>query len=489
MSSSNVGTLSVQRQSVERVWWPMLRALRDGTDAMRAEGALFTPPDWRELRDRKVYLERLSRTFLFNAYDKAVQTLASKPFQKAIQVGELPPPLEAIEYDADRSGLSLTTFSSQLYEDRVDRGFAVFIVDHVRAVDDQGNPLSLAQEMSMGARPYFVRIAPDNLIACDTQVVDGRESVVHLRYKELAYRSNPDYSQVTVERIWVWNLDTVELWEKELATTSQDPVEQVRLQNSSRYGHTLISTRPHGYPASGLPIVLVGKLWQRPPLLNLAWLNVQHWQSSSQQAWALHYARAAILRGKGMTRDEVEKGISLGAGAMALSSSPDFDLAYVEVSGAALTAGKEDLAQIEARMTQLGMAPLSESSGPQTATGEVRADMQSQSDAQRWAEELEWAIYRGYEMAANWRRMMLPEDFNVAIFRDFALVAGRANDITALQADASAGRITVETYLSEAKRRGLYGDDMDPAAEAELAGSGMPEPVAVPAETPPVGPS
>mgnify|MGYP003336399778 FL=1 len=479
-TSNNVGTFSIQRQGVERIWWPMLRALRDGTDAMRAEGALFTPPDWRELRDRKVYLERLSRTFLFNAYDKAVQTLASKPFQKAMQVSELPAPLEAIEYDADRSGLSLTMFASQLYEDRVDRGFAVFIVDHVRTLDDQGAPVSLAQELQMGARPYFARIAPDNLIACDTQVVDGREVVTHLRYKEIAYRSQPDYSQVTVERVWVWTMDTVELWEKEVATTSQDPVEQVRLQNTSRSGHALISSQPHGFPGPGLPIVLVGKLWQRPPLLNLAWLNVQHWQSSSQQAWALHYARAAILRGKGMTRDEVEKGISLGAGAVALSSSPDFDLAYVEVSGAALTAGKEDLAQIEARMVQLGMAPLTESSGPQTATGELRVDMQTQSDAQRWAEELEWAIYRAYEMAAAWRRMELPDTFNVSIFRDFALVAGRTGDIAALQADATAGRITAETYLAEAKRRGLYGDDLDPASEAELAGSGMPEPVATP---------
>ena len=479
-NGSNVGTYSIQRQSVERVWWPMLRSLRAGTDQMRSEGQLFTPPDWREIRDRKVYLERLQRTFLFNAYDKTIQTLASKPFQKSITVGQLDSPLDEIEYDADRCGTSLTMFGSMLYDARVDRGFAIFIVDHVHAQDAKGNPMSIQQEKAVGARPYFVRIAPDNIIACDTTITSGRETVTHLRYRETVYESMPDYSQITIERVWVWTADVVECWERKVTSTSTDPVTLAMLANSSTSGHVLKTSRPHGYPGLGLPIVLVGKLWQKPPLLNLAWLNVQHWQSGSQQSWALHYARAAILRGKGMTREEVENGISLGAGAMALSSSPDFDLAYVEVSGAALTAGKDDLAHIEERMRMLGMDPLASSSGPMTATGEVRADLQHSSDAQRWAEEVEWSLWNGYQMAAAWRSMTVPEDWRISIFRDFSLIGGKQTDIVALQADATAGRITVQTYLEEAKRRGLYSDDLDPEAEAELSGSLMPTPASEP---------
>ena len=89
-------------------------------------------------------------------------------------------------------------------------------------------------------------------------------------------------------------------------------------------------------------------------------------------------------------------------------------------------------------------------------------------------------MWNGYQMAAAWRSMTVPEDWRISIFRDFSLLGGKQTDIASLQADATAGRITVQTYLEEAKRRGLYSDDLDPEAEAELSGSSMPAPASEP---------
>src|SRR3546814_11327266 len=56
-----------------------------------------------------------------------------------------------------------------------------------------------------------------------------------------------------------------------------------------------------GPPGFGtLPLVTVyaertGYLTARPPLLDLAWLNLAHWQSSSDQRHILHVARVPIL--------------------------------------------------------------------------------------------------------------------------------------------------------------------------------------------------
>jgi hypothetical protein len=84
-------------------------------------------------------------------------------------------------------------------------------------------------------------------------------------------------------------------------------------------------------------------------------------------------------------------------------------------------------------------------------------------------ESLEWLLHNAYQFAAMWQGVELPEDFQLAIFRDFGLVHGRIGDLELLQADRTARNITLETYLKESKRRGLYGDDMDPAEEAAAA--------------------
>ena len=48
----------------------------------------------------------------------------------------------------------------------------------------------------------------------------------------------------------------------------------------------------------------------RPPLLDLAWLNLAHWQSSSDQRHILHIARVPILFARGM--DTAESQIDIG---------------------------------------------------------------------------------------------------------------------------------------------------------------------------------
>jgi len=125
--------------------------------------------------------------------------------------------------------------------------------------------------------------------------------------------------------------------------------------------------------------------------------------------------------------------------------------------------------KIEDQMAALGMQPLLITVGPETATGKAIDEIRAQSEAQAWAEGLEWALYKGYELAAQWLGVALPEDFDVTVFRDFGIVMRTMTDLQMLQADATAGRITVERYLLEAKRRGLYGDDLDPQEEAGMA--------------------
>ena len=119
----------------------------------------------------------------------------------------------------------------------------------------------------------------------------------------------------------------------------------------------------------------------------------------------------------------------------------------------------------------LGMQPLMAVAGPSTATGEVRADSNEKSEAQRWIEALEWAIYTAFEHAATWLGTELPEDFDWTLYRDSSLIAGKATDVPVIVQLMNARQIPLNVGLRELAVRGVLStvDDADAlAAEIEL---------------------
>jgi hypothetical protein len=88
-----------------------------------------------------------------------------------------------------------------------------------------------------------------------------------------------------------------------------------------------------------------------PPLLNMALLNIKHWQSQSEQDNILHVA--------GADTDGVrpEEGQELTIGSSSAASFTDRQkqgLEYVEHTGSSIGAGKESLADLVEQMRQAG---------------------------------------------------------------------------------------------------------------------------------------
>lgn len=475
---TNIGTMSATRRMMEDEFsWDLLRDLRGSTRAMRAAGAKWLTPDSEERRDPKRFAERLQRSTLWPAYDDAIDNLASMPFQRPIQVGELPDPLARIESNADRQGTSLTRFAKSLLEDLADRGMALLLVDNVPAEvqdGDQVRRMNLAEAEAMDARPYFVRIAPDNLIGGKHEVRNGREVITELRVREWTTKTDANNNEIAIERVRRWTETGFDVWERE------EPSAALMLETvngGERLFRLVQPMKPHGF--AGIPLVTIyakklAPLTAKPPLLGLAWENVGHWNSSSQQAWVLHYARAPLLVITNVSHATAEAPPKLGAGA-ALVDSGDAKVFYVEPAGTSIQAGERDIAARELRMRAMSMAPaIDRVAGPDTATGEVRAEKKQQTVLQSWVEALEWGLYDAYGLAAQWLGEALPEDFDVAIFRDMAVIGGGAPEIAILQTDVRENRITHTTYLTECQKRGWY-PDLDVEAEVELTATD-PEP-------------
>jgi len=470
--SQTVGIFSGPRKEMETAW-RLTRTLRDGTDGMRREKDRYTPPTARERKDPTMYAERIASSVLYNVYDETIARIASLPFEKPPTiVGEIPKDLEEINDDADRCGNSLSVFMSTIYQDAIDKGMGMFLVDHVSTVKLDGQTMRADEADAAGIRPYFSRIEPDNFIGARWETEAGREVVKELRIREWAYKPSADgIGDELVERVRVWTTETVELWERNYGMTVVANDRMSMSGQGDTSGFSLIEEpRPHMFPGGKIPLVVVytkriGFMQSRPPLLGLAHLNVKHWNQQSVHDAALRFCMSPVLFGRGLTREEAEQKPSTGEGATLLSVSQTAELSFVEIAGSSLEQSTKQIDKTEQRMRAASVEPLQ--AGAATATGEMRAELKDQSEAQKWVEAMEWAIFRAYQIAAEWVGEALPEDFNVTLHRASSLLqAANPARTTALQSDRRDGNITLRTYLEERKRSGDFADDFDPEAEA-----------------------
>lgn len=489
----------------------VLRALRGGTSAMRDLGTVLLPADLREQERWMDYWERLNRTHLFDAYNQAIANITARPFQKAVKITgfeELDPDLQKLSTDCDRNGLSLTAFARRLKATLIDRGVCHFMVDMPSISKTKlGRDATHADEMDLDVRPYFYEVHPDNLIDwAYRRDATGRKVLAYIQiYDEATERDARTGKETTKQRIKFWNEQEWQVWERDVSPTQ--PSQQTTKPNGSPLGGLDLPklaaqawNRAQGEPAGSpsayrmveqqthglgtIPLVTINvnpfgqdKLVARPPLMPLAWLNVEHWQSRSQQANILHFARAPLLKGKGCDPDIVDgtKPVVLGAGAKVFSRNNDFDLNYVEPNGSAIIEGKEDLKGLEDKMKAMALEPLMMVAGGQrqTATGVASDEVRTQAPAQAWIEAEEMGLYQGFTLAAKWKGASLPErpGFNISIFRDIGLLARSAQDLTTLDAGRARGDISMRTYWKGLQERGVLDAEFDPDQEEELIGN------------------
>ena len=434
--------------------WPLILDLLGGTPAMRAAGKRWLPQERAESMVQ--YAARLDRSILYGAFKDTVKRLSGKPFSRPVTLDldaeEEPELLTALMENADLQGRGMTQLARDVYEDGVTYGLGHILIDFPAI----GRELTLAEERSMGVRPYMTRISPVDLIGWRHEPgTNGERKLIEIRFRERVVVPDGEFGQKVAYRIRVVRPNEWQLWQED----DEGDFKLVE-QGANTLGIVPLVT----FYANR-----TGDMEALPPLEDLAWLNLAHWQSLSDQRNILRFARVGILFGSGFQEEEVEQGITIGPTQMIASTNPEARLQYVEHSGAAIQSGERDLEQLEARMETLGLTPFIERTGNQTATGRVLDESKSQSAVQTWVRDLENALEQAIEIAAGWQKVELPE-YAVNIFSDFTITQSRDGDAKLLLAMRAAGEISHATFLNEIKRRGILSDAVDAAEEADALG-------------------
>jgi len=437
--------------------WGLIEALLGGTLAMRDAGQTYLPKEPKE--DTTLYNNRLNRSVLYGAYENTVEDLSDRPFAKPATIqGELPDPLAEIEENVDGQGTNLTQFARQLLYAGINSGVTHVLVD-VPATRNEGDPpLTRAAEKDNGIRPIFIHIKAQDLIGWRYAILGGKPKLTQIRWRESRQEADGDYGTKTIDAIRVYTDIGWELHEK------NGEEEYVKVAEGTH-------TYTNGIPLATFYVQKTGFMTAEPPLEKLAWLNLAHWQSDSDQRNILRYARTALLFACGLTEEELDKDIVLGPNRAFRCTNPEARMEYVEHSGAAVGAGREDLNSLQDRMEVLGLQPLMRKSGTTTATGQSIDEARSQSSMQAWVRALEKTLGTCFEIAATWLKTKLPDDFKVNIFNEFALSLRASEDIKSLIQIRQAREISQRTFLQEIRRRAVVSDMLDIDEEIERIGA------------------
>jgi hypothetical protein len=212
-------------------------------------------------------------------------------------------------------------------------------------------------------------------------------------------------------------------------------------------------TATGGYSLDEIPLVPIysnrrGLLVSQPPLLDIANLNITHYQRQADLIHALHIAAmpTLVLEGWDDTTGSATMGVNY-----AIAMQPGNKAYYVQADATSFDAQMAELQSLESQMSTLGVTKLFGQKFVAESAEAKRIDQaQSNSVLSIISQELESALNQAFTFAAQYVGMEPPE---ITIDRDFDYYRLIGQDVSVLAQLNQMGKIS-DAMLLEVLRRG-----------------------------------
>jgi hypothetical protein len=446
----NTGIDTPSRAYVEMAeGWSLARCLVGGTRDMRLAGQTYLPKEPQEQNDW--YEARLERAVLFPGFAKALRNLTGKAFASSVSVTDASDQwLEWFE-NIDLAGSTLQQFCERVFLDGLTYGHTTILAEYPVV---QPTATLFEERNVIRARPYLLNRSASQIIGWRTQTVDNQTQLTRVRIRE-------EYTDYADE----WD-DDGETYQVRVLFPGGYQVYREDADGAWGLAHEGTVSIKDKIPLVPVYFDKAGEMMSRVPLGDLAWTNVAHWQSYSDQRTILRVARVPIIFVSGASEDELGGQITIGPNTFMAIQNPNANMRFVEHSGAAISAGRQDCLDLEERMYAQAAEPMMSRPGSDTATGRAIDARDAVSPLAVWVANFEHCINRALEMMAEYGQVDAAP--KVQMTRDFGIL-GNTSDLDALLRSRQLGEISRKTFLDELKRRGVLSELFDPEADAEEA--------------------
>ena len=434
--------------------WLLIEALLQGTYGIRKGHRKYLPQEPRELDE--AYDNRLMRSTLAPYYVRLERMLAGMLTRKPVRLEDVSDVVTEQLFDVDLQGNDLNVWTYETARKCIRYGHVGVLVD--------------APKSGENGRPYWVAVTPRDILGWRSEVKDGKQQLTQLRLMEEITVPDGLYGEKQVQQVRVLTPGAFEIHQK-------DKKGDFVLIDE---GRTSLSEIPFSVAYSNR----VGVLESRPPLSDIAELNLKAYQVQSDLDNQLHISAVPMLAIYGFPQSAEE--ISAGPGeAMALPESARAE--YIEPGGNSYNAQFQRLDQIAGQINELGLAAvLGQKLSAETAEAKKIDRSQGDSTMMVIAQQMQDLIDNCLSFHAQY--MQQSQVGSSFVNRDFLGQRLEPQEIQSLLQLYTAGTITQETLLNQLSAGEVLGDEFDVEEEIEATQTGgliemqQPEPEPAPEE-------
>ena len=452
-TSAGAGNDDPFRQDTQVVgmqpYWSRMQAVTSGTDFIRYYAPTYLPQEPREPED--AYQTRVQRSVLSPYTVRLIDNAAGLILRRPIKVDGDDFWLTWSE-NVDGLGSSLNEYARRALVSSLTYGHSGILVDFP---PDPG-VTTLFEERQLGRRPYFNHIDPYQIWGWRQESPIPNSPLTQIRLHEWTTLPEGRFGQKRVERIRVIEPARYEVYQRQgdsYGFESGTP-------NSTT--DTDIGLVEQGtLPFNQIPFVPIytnrtGMLTSSPPLIDIANINITHYQRQADLIHALHIAAMPILVMEGW--DDAEDSTAVGVN-YGMITTPGNKVYYVNADAGAFNAQHEELKELEMQMSTLGISKLLGQKYVAESADAKRIDQaQANSVLSIISMELESALQQAYYFAARYLGIEPP---TISLDRDFDFYRLLGQDISVIGQLRTEGALSDETYLEILKSGEILPDRID----------------------------
>jgi hypothetical protein len=436
--------------------WNRIDTLLAGTEAMRDAGELYLPKHQYETDDN--YKERLAKATLKNYTLRTLETLTGKAFKSPPRLNDdVPQQLQDLAEDIDQEGTDFVVFAREWFRSAMAKAFSFVLVDHSRTERVDGQSRTLADDEREGVRPFWRHIEPEDVIHARMEKINNKWQFTQVRIKEFELVPDGPWAERMACRIRVLERGSFQLWE-------------LQRQKGRKEKWVMIDDGPMGLDY--IPLICYytaheGLCEGKPVLEDLAFLNIEHWQSSSDQQNILTVARFPMLAVSGATANDGDSPVVIGPKKWLSVADPQGRIYYVEHAGKAIEAGAASLESLEDQMASYGAEFLRKRPGTSSATGRALDSAEAISPLQAMAIDFKDALELALQYTADWLKLGEGKGGTVVYEVKSDISVGDGKELDVLDSARARRDISRVTLLTELKRRDILSEEFDADKDLE----------------------
>ena len=409
--------------------WEIMKAVTNGTEYLRDNSEAFLPLEPRE--DYTAYLSRVNRAVFSPYTQRLIRAATGLIMRKPITLIGDSYWTDVFAKDVDGCGSDLDEYARRVLICSLTYGQSHILVDYPAPT----GALSLAEERAQNRRPYWIEIDPTNIYGwrLDREVNYG--SLIQVRIAEKAVVPSGEFGEQVFDQVRVIEPGKFSIYRK--VSPKKD---LINLQDTTYAGnfdgpenekdYELVDSGVFSLGEVPLVSVYSGKtdtLTSKPPLLDIAYLNLAHFQRQADLIHSLHVASQPMLVLEGW--DDQTKDMSISVN-YAMATQPGNKVYYVEPASSAFEAQTNEIQELQLQMATLGISTLSQQKFVAESADARRLDrVDTNSMLSMVSLELEQKLQKVFNLSANYLGIEPPE---VKISRDFDIERLIGQDITAL---------------------------------------------------------